>query len=147
MNTTVTEKQNPVIYNQVKQVLDELFEAHGKSDLKSFSNCFAQDENLVYMGTDFDEVWYDWQSFYHWMENEIGKWKGISINQKNTTITHSLDGKTAWYTQLIDNCPETKGDTLRIEGFRHSGVMENRNGKWLIVQSHLSVPYTSQNLD
>jgi len=132
---------NPQIVKEVTDVLLRLIKAEEKGNIKEFANCFAHDDILVHFGTDRDEIWYDWNSFYEFAKVQLKKRKGASINYKDTTVHHNEAGDTAWYSQLLDRCPETKGDDICIEGFRHTGVMEKRNGKWIIVQSHMSVPY------
>ncbi len=133
---------NPQVVKEVTDVLLKMIKAEEEGNIKKFAECFAHDDTLVHIGTDRDEIWYDWNSFYEFAGMQIEKRKGTTINYKNTTVRHNSAGDTAWYSQLLDRCPETKGDDVRIEGFRHTGVMEKRNGKWVIVQSHLSIPYS-----
>ncbi|NPA36967.1 MAG: nuclear transport factor 2 family protein [Chlorobi bacterium] len=128
------------IKKEVKQVLNKLIKSQEKGDIGSFAECFAHDVALVHIGTDADEVWYNWDDFYQLMKKQLSERKGITINHKNTTVRHNKNRDVAWYFQLLDRCPETKGDDVCIEGFRHTGVMEKRNGQWMIVQSHISFP-------
>lgn len=125
---------------QVNKLLSKLIKAQEKGDTEAFANFFAHDQNMVNIGTDLDEIWYDWPSFYNWMRQMLRDNKGIHISAKDTRVTLSKNGDVAWYSQLIDTCLETKGEPTSIEGFRHTGVMEKRNSKWLIVQSHMSAP-------
>jgi hypothetical protein len=138
MKTTNTD---PRIVQDVKEVLNRLIKAEETGDIGMFAACFAHDESLVHFGTDADELWYNWNDFLDFAETQLKKRKGTAINFKDTTVHHNAAGDTAWYSQLVDRCPETKGDDVSIEGFRHTGVMEKRNGKWVIVQSHISLPY------
>ena len=124
----------------IQAVLKKLIKSQENSDLESFSSCFAQDENTINIGTDLDEIWHGWEGFYYWMKHAIMNKSDYKITDINTKIFLSKGKDVAWYSQLLDTCFETKGEPFRIEGFRHSGVMEKRDGKWLIVQSHISVP-------
>jgi hypothetical protein len=126
----------------VKEVLDQLLIAQENGLLSDFSACFAHDDNTVNIGTDMDEIWYGWHDFYEWMRQAISTKHNHSITAKDTRIQMSHNKDVAWYSQLLDTCFETKGESFRLEGFRHTGVLEKRNGKWLIVQSHISVPDT-----
>ncbi len=125
----------------IRETLNKMLIAQEEGDHNAFAKTFAHDQDMVNIGTDLDEVWYDWNSFYHWMSQAIDKRKGYSITEKETHITLSKTGNVAWYSQLLDTCLETKGEPFNIEGFRHTGVMEKRDKEWLIVQSHISVPY------
>ena len=136
-----TKNADPKIIKEVSDVLIRLIKAEEQGDIDTFADCFAHDDTLLHIGTDRDEIWYDWNSFYVFIKTRLEKQKGSTINHKDSVVHHNASGDTAWYSQLIDRCPETKGDDVSIEGFRHTGVMEKRDGKWVIVQSHLSFPY------
>ncbi|MBS2212443.1 nuclear transport factor 2 family protein [Carboxylicivirga mesophila] len=124
----------------IKKVLDTLLIAQEEGNLEQFSKCFAQDENTLNIGTDLDEIWYGWYAFYEWMTQAIKTKPDYTIAAKDTRIQLSQCKEVAWYSQLLDTCFETKGEPFRLEGFRHTGVLEKRDGNWLIVQSHISVP-------
>lgn len=141
MKSTIVNTQESQRIAEIEAVLSKLLRSQEKGDIDDFADCFARDEDFVTIGTDIDEIWYDWATFFSWMKSAITKWKGYTITEKNTRITLSQDGRVAWYSQLMDTCFETKGEPVRLEGFRHTGVLEKRNGKWLIVQSHVSIPY------
>ncbi len=124
----------------VKVILNELLRSQEKGDIEAFKKCFAHDENMVNIGTDLDEVWLGWNPFYNWMKSAISNRKEYNITEKDTRIQLSHNQDVAWYSQLLDTCFETKGEPHRLEGFRHTGVLEKRDGKWMIVQSHVSLP-------
>ncbi len=126
---------------QVKRVLNKLLKAQENGDTNSFMECFAHDSYMINIGTDIDEIWKTWDEFYNYMDNALDQNRGANISTMDTNIKISQDKKVAWYSQLVDTCLETKGDHHRLEGFRHTGVMEKRQNKWVIVQSHISIPY------
>ncbi len=140
MKTTNYEETNPAIVKDVKILLHKLIKAQEAGDITAFSECFTHNDSAVHIGTDQDEIWYNWQDFYNLMKVQLEQHKGSIINYKNTTVRYNSTGNVAWYSQLIDHCPETKGDDICIEGFRHTGVMEKKDGEWMIVQSHISFP-------
>ncbi len=124
----------------IKAILNELLRSQEEGNIDAFANCFAQDKNTVNIGTDIDEIWIGWEDFYNWMKEAIQNKSDYTISEKNTRIFLSKNNDIAWYFQLLDTCIESKNDPIRIEGFRHTGVLEKRHNKWLIVQSHISVP-------
>lgn len=134
-NSTINTEIVPII-----AVLDKLIKSQEEGDLATFSSCFAKDEQTVNIGTDLDEIWYGWNAFYDWMRSAITNKPDYSIASKDTRIHISKNKDIAWYSQLLDTCFETKGEPFRLEGFRHTGVLECRKNHWLIVQSHISVP-------
>ncbi len=125
--------------NEVTVLLTTLLKAQEKGDINLFSKCFVHSDDLINIGTDLDEYWLGWDMFSNHMKYMIELRKGLQITAIKTSIQVSESGCTAWYSQLIDTCIETKGDPFRLEGFRHTGVMEKINDQWKIVQSHTSV--------
>ena len=53
-------------------------------------------------------------------------------------------GKAAVVTYLLDAEGKSSGETYAIKGMRVSAVLEKRQGKWLLVSSHGSVPVSGQ---
>lgn len=140
MGTPIMTSKKEIRVSEVRKVLETMIRAQEIGNWELFATCFAQNEQVVNIGTDLDEFWVGWNSFRQWMKEAIQQRKGCQIQEKNTQIEFSQDGKVAWYSQLIDTSVETKSDMIRIEGFRHTGVMEYLNNRWLIVQTHMSAP-------
>ncbi|MGV8828785.1 MAG: nuclear transport factor 2 family protein [Breznakibacter sp.] len=128
------------LIEEAKALLTQLVKSQEEGDLSLFESCFLHTEELVNIGTDLDEIWYGWDDFSRFMKNAITERKGHKIQELNTRIVVDEGGTTAWYSQLIDTCIETKSEPFRLEGFRHTGVMIFRNGQWRIAQSHISAP-------
>lgn len=124
----------------VEKVLNKLLRSQEQGDVESFANCFLHDASVVHIGTDIDEFFTSWREYFHWVDDVLLSRKGNEINAKDTRIRFSKDRQTAWYSQLIDTCYETKDDITRIEGFRHTGVLIKTDEGWKIVQSHVSAP-------
>lgn len=124
----------------VAEVLHTLLKFQETGNIENYVNCFLHDSSVVHIGTDVDEYFSTWHDYLHWIDNFLPSRKGQEINAKNTRIQVSEDGKTAWYSQLIDTCYETKGEITRIEGFRHTGVLLKTHNGWKVVQSHISAP-------
>jgi len=139
------EKTKPVFSQKeaveaVKQVLNSLLKSQEQGDVETFANCFEHDASVVHIGTDIDEFFTSWREYFHWVDDVLLSRKGHEINAKDTRIRVSTNGQTAWYSQLIDTCYETRDEITRIEGFRHTGVLINTDKGWKIVQSHVSAP-------
>lgn len=143
------EKTKPSVANRkttdkIEKVLQELLQAQEQGNIESFANCFHHDSTVVHIGTDVDEYFTSWRDYLHWIDDFLLSRKGHEINAKETRIRVSEDEKTAWYSQLIDTCYETKGEITRIEGFRHTGVLIKTPKGWKIVQSHISAPLATE---
>ena len=53
-------------------------------------------------------------------------------------ITLSQNGDTAWFFCMLNDISTWKGRQTGWENTRWTGVLEKRNGKWVIVQQHFS---------
>ncbi|MFW5890553.1 MAG: nuclear transport factor 2 family protein [Marinilabiliaceae bacterium] len=140
MEHTKSVPRKKEIVDEVDKVLKKLLRSQEQGDVETFANCFLHNKQVVHIGTDTDEYFTSWRDYFHWVENVLMSRKEQEINEKATRINISEDGNTAWFSQLIDTCYETRGETTRIEGFRHTGVLVNTPEGWKIVQSHISAP-------
>jgi hypothetical protein len=140
MENTKPTFSNKKMVDAVGEVLNKLLRSQEKGNIEAFADCFFHDGEVVHIGTDIDEYFTSWRNYFHRIDDVIESRKGHAINEKDTRIRVSEDSRTAWYSQLIDTCYETKGEITRIEGFRHTGVLITTPGGWKIVQSHVSAP-------
>jgi ketosteroid isomerase-like protein len=53
-------------------------------------------------------------------------------------ITLSRDGGTAWFFCMLNDISTWKGKQTGWENTRWTGVLEKRDGRWVIVQQHFS---------
>lgn len=140
MEQTKAAPQKEEKANAVEKVLQKLLRAQENGDIETFASCFIHNNQVVHIGTDSDEYFTSWRDYFHWVEDVLMSRQGQEINEKATRINISQDGHTAWFSQLLDTCYETRGETTRIDGFRHTGVLINTSEGWKIVQSHISAP-------
>lgn len=125
----------------VKAVLDKFAETYAKRDWNSMRACFASDPDVVMYGTGADEkriglMQIQAQAERDWSQTEAG-----TIAYKWTSV--SAAGSVAW--AAVDGA-----FNLKVEGqemtfpARITFVLEKRDDKWLIVQSHFSLPAAGQ---
>ena len=56
-----------------------------------------------------------------------------------------LAGTVAWFSEVLDvKVVVATGEAVELEGTRFTGVLEKRNGNWVLVQIHASVPVAGQ---
>lgn len=70
-----------------------------------------------------------------WMSSDF---KAIRYEIKDLSINFSNSGDVAWFFCMLDDINEWKGQPANWENTRWTGVLEKRNGKWVIVQQHFS---------
>ena len=70
-----------------------------------------------------------------WLHRDF---KAIRYEIKDLSINFSNSGDVAWFFCMLDDINEWKGRPANWENTRWTGVLEKRNGKWVIVQQHFS---------
>jgi hypothetical protein len=70
-----------------------------------------------------------------WMSPDF---KAIRYEIRDLKINFSKSGNVAWYFCMLDDINEWKGEPANWENTRWTGVLEKRNGIWIIVQMHFS---------
>ncbi len=70
-----------------------------------------------------------------WMSPDF---KAIRYEIRDLKITISQSGDAAWWFCMLDDINEWKGQPANWENTRWTGVLEKREGRWVIVQQHFS---------
>jgi len=90
----------------------------------------VQPANRVVKGiTEFKKA----ESF--WMHPEF---KAVRFETRDMNINISQSGTVAWWYCVLDDINTWKGQPASWENTRWTGVLEKRNGTWVIVQMHFS---------
>ena len=128
----------------VKMVLDQVQKAMTTEDMEMFSALIAHDADMVSFGTDASERWVGWDALKASMEQQFEAFDNMKMDIRDQVIKVSSAGDAAWFSEILDWGIETGGQTVNIDGARATGVLEKRNGKWLLVQMHFSVGVAGQ---
>jgi len=64
--------------------------------------------------------------------------KAIRYEIRDLKIKISKSGDTAWFFCILDDINEWKGQPANWENTRWTGVLEKREGSWVMVQQHFS---------
>ncbi len=70
-----------------------------------------------------------------WMSPDF---KAVRYEIKDLKIDFSKTGDVAWFFCILDDINEWKGQPASWENTRWTGVLEKRDGNWIIVQMHFS---------
>ena len=100
----------------------------------------AHDEDLFYFWTDSTFTVNGWRQhlkyFDTWMDP---RFKAIRTQVRDLRIHLSRSGDVAWYSATLDDVVEFDGKRGGAEDIRWTGVLEKRDGMWVIVQMHASL--------
>lgn len=67
------------------------------------------------------------------------RFKAVSADIKELRVNLSRGGDVAWFSCLLDDIGEWDGQPVGWKDARWTGVLEKRDGVWLLVQQHFSL--------
>jgi ketosteroid isomerase-like protein len=109
-------------------------------DKALLDSCFSHDGDLLILSPSefepslgFDPLERSWREF--WGREE---YRAISFDMRDLRIDLSQSGDVAWYYAVMDDIGEWKGEPASWINTRWTGVLEKRDGRWVIVQQHFS---------
>lgn len=103
----------------------------------------AQDENLFYFSPYKAGTITGFKAFQNLTENFFMKddFKATAFEVWDMRINLSRSGEVAWYSAMLNDYGEWQGKQSIWENTRWTGVLEKRDGHWVIVQMHFSFAY------
>lgn len=127
-----------------KKVVDEFQKAMETNDIKLMSRIMAHDTEMVNFGTDAAERWVGYDAFKKAVEEQFAAFENTKLSVKDQRIKVHRSGGAAWFSEVADWKMVVQGKPVSIQGTRITGVLEKRNGNWVIVQFHVSAPVAGQ---
>lgn len=102
----------------------------------------AHDSSFFIFHPDSRSTIVGWEAFRKmidefFMDEEL---KPERTDIKDMRINLSQSGDVAWFSCLLDDIGEYKDSKWEWLGCRWTGVLEKRDGNWLITQMHFSLP-------
>ena len=127
--------------SEIRIVLEQYELARESEDFTTIEQIWASDEDIVLFGTDGDEQLVGFAAIRKAMSQQFDELENILINISEQKIKINKAGTTAWFSQILNYNYIYQDEDMSFEGIRFTGVLEKRDGKWILVQGHLSVPY------
>jgi hypothetical protein len=109
-------------------------------------SCFAQDKDLFWFSPEANGTIHGFDNFTDLVENVFMSetFKAVGYEIRDMKINLSNSGEVAWYSCILDDRNIFSGQSAEWLNTRWTGVLERRNGNWLIVQMHFSFAVDSQ---
>ena len=145
----VAEEATPVVdigaeKAAVKTLVDEWMRCFETEDIETFSNLIAHDPDMVNFGTDAAERWVGWEALHNSIQKQFESTENTVVSTRDMAIFVHEAGEVAWFSFRIDMEGLAQGEPFSLEGMRPTGVSEKRDGNWIVVQIHASVPVSGQ---
>ncbi|MBD3170244.1 MAG: hypothetical protein GF307_12230 [candidate division Zixibacteria bacterium] len=139
MNSEIDVKAEKAAINKV--IHNSIGWAANKDKELSYS-CFADDPELFWFSPEDEGTIYGFKSLVELTEGVFmrNEFKAIGYEIRELKINLSGSGDVAWYHARLDDFNEWNGQPANWEDVRWTGVLEKRDGRWVIVQMHFSEP-------
>lgn len=129
------------VKNELRELLDKYVQAYRDKDLKRILDLFIDDEDLVAIGTGYDE-WVNGKDELHsGFKRDMEQADSIDVKFRN--LTFSASGDVAWISGHMNMEAIVNSNDIFLPG-RFSAVTLKRNGKWLFAHLHYSLPSAEQ---
>jgi len=111
-------------------------------DRELVMGCFADDPELFWFSPRDDGTLHGYSAFVDQTDNffMLDDFKAVRYEVRELHISLSRSGDVAWYHARLDDFNTWKGQPANWEDVRWTGVLEKRDGNWVIVQMHFSSP-------
>lgn len=138
------EKQEPKInleeeITQIENIIDQYVIANENKDLSIIEKIWANDDDIVLIGTDSDEKLIGWKQIKKAIQQQFKSFEDVYISVSELKIFVNETANTAWFSTMLSYNFIHKGEAKSFEGIRFTGVLE-KSTDWEIVQGHLSIP-------
>ena len=128
----------------VTAVVDRFPQIMEEEDLELLAQTFANDSNLMVFGTDAAERWIGYDALLESIQIQFASYEDTDVTVRDQMITVHSSGEVAWFSEVMDWTVTAGGEEVVLEGLRFTGVLEKRQGAWMFVQGHASVPVSGQ---
>lgn len=125
---------------EIERTIRNFFHSMDTQDFELMEEVTAQKEDMVHIGTDTDEIWRGWSELNKATEEQFENLIFYKATIRELSIHLSNTGQVAWYSHLLDAKIKSGTNVQTWEGARFTGVLENTDGSWQIVQTHVSIP-------
>jgi ketosteroid isomerase-like protein len=130
--------------NDEKAIIEEVVTASigwaKTKDTDRLYRCFAHDEDLFWFAPEASGTVRGFESFRETVENVFlnDAFRAVRFEIRDLKINLSRSGTVAWYSCFLDDENEWNGQPASWLNARWTGVLEKREGNWVIVQMHFS---------
>jgi ketosteroid isomerase-like protein len=125
----------------IQKVIDASIGWALNKDVALLYRSMAQDEEFFIYNPDSKSTIIGFENFKKlteasWLTDDF---KATRYEFRDTRVHLSKSGQTAWFSTLLDDCGEFKGKPACWKDARYTGVLEKRDGRWVLCQMHFSL--------
>ena len=134
-------RASPQTQAAVQATLQQWKDAYIQRNLDSALAVIAPDEDVVGIGTGPDEWRVGPEQFRAQIERDFAQSEALSVDYEPLVVSEA--DPVAWVAGRASVQARVDGQDLTLTG-RFTAVLEQRDGKWLLMQTHFSLPAAEQ---
>ena len=134
-------KASPQTQEGVQATLQQWKDAYSQRDLDGTLAVIAPDEDVVGIGTGLDEWRVGPEQFKTQIERDFAQSEALSVEYEPLVVSEA--GPVAWVAGRATVQARVDGQDQMLTG-RFTAVLEHRGGRWLLMQTHFSLPAAEQ---
>ena len=147
LSCSTTQQTEKVAVNRSEQlklienVLEQYVVANENEDVALGEQIWAPDGDIILYGTTSKDRLMGWNNILHAFKSQFATIDNIFITTSEQYIKLNETGNNAWFAEILDYNYMKSGKAKSLKGLRFTGVLKHcLDGKWRIVQAHLSMP-------
>lgn len=126
---------------EITELLNKYFDAYKKKDRDKALSCFANEPSTVLIGSETGEKCVGYEELKEQITKDFKKYEFTKIDLPWKTVT--IKGPIALLSAEVDLAVKV-GEEEQKGVARLTTAMEKKKDEWLIVQSHISFPSSSE---
>jgi len=134
-------KEQHSFHRGLEDILEGYWMAYENRDIDEILSYHPKDRDIMLVGTGKDEVYNTLEGYRKGLERDFAQSEKVELELENFTAESS--GKVAWVYLNLFATVTIKGKEHKLVT-RYTAVLELIDGKWYIMQSHLSFPSEEQ---
>ena len=135
-------KADPKTEKEVLAMIDDLWDAYSSLDLERVLSHYSREAGVIHIGTGSDEERIGFEALKGGLERDFNQAQSLSMRRQWASV--SAAGDVAWVAAECEVVAKTtKGEKIEIIT-RFTGILVKEDDKWLIFQSHVSLPAAEQ---
>jgi hypothetical protein len=124
----------------IKLLLQKYIIANEARNISMIGEVWANDTAVYSLGTDRHDIFRGYESVQKKFTEQFERFENTFISSRDQKIYVHPDCKTGWFSEILQY-NYTQGDrAIEYSDLRFTGFLEKRDGKWVILQTHLSAP-------
>jgi len=134
-------RASPSTQAAVQATLQQWKDAYSRRDMDGALAVMAPDADVLGIGTGPDEWRVGPAAFRAQLERDLAQSEALSVDYEPLVVSEA--GPVAWVAGRATVQARVDGQDLALTG-RFTAVLEQREGRWLLMQTHFSLPAAEQ---